>query len=59
MNTQLIGRFALVSPVRNQYLAQVLLFKLAHRIIVTDTAGMHLRDQAVQFSSHVRLLLFS
>src|ERR1035441_2746837 len=56
VHPQLFGRLALVSPVLDQHFAEVLSLELAHRFLVGNAAGVHLRYQAVQFSSHVHLL---
>src|SRR6202012_433370 len=37
--------------------AQILPFELPHRVLIADAAGVHLRHQAIQFSSHFHLLL--
>ena len=41
----------------DQHFAQILPLEFAYGILVADAAGMHLCHQAVQFSSHVHLLL--
>jgi hypothetical protein len=57
VHSQLFGRLALVTPVRCQHFAQILPFELSHRIIIANAAGVHLRNKAVQFSSHFNPLL--
>src|ERR1700721_926766 len=49
MDAQLFSRLALVSPVCHQDFAQILPFKIAHGIFVTNAVGVHLRYQDVQF----------
>ena len=40
----------------HQHFAQILPLEFAHGIFIANAAGMHLRHQAVQFSSHIHLL---
>lgn len=56
VHSQLFGRLALVATMRHQNFAQVLFFKLAHGLLVGNAAGVHLGNQAVEFSFHVHLL---
>jgi hypothetical protein len=56
VDAQFFRGLALVAPVRNQHFTQVLPFEFAHGILVADSAGMHLRHKAVQFSFHFDLL---
>src|SRR5258708_27974488 len=58
VDSQLLGRLALVTPVCGQYLAQILPLEFTHGIFVAYACGVHLCYQAVQVSSHVNLLLY-
>jgi hypothetical protein len=58
MDAKFLGGLTLIASVSYQHFAQILPLELANSIVIADAAGMHLRDQAIQFSSHVHPLLF-
>jgi hypothetical protein len=57
VHTEFLGSFALVSAIGYQDFAEVLTLELAHGFFIANAAGVHLRHQAVQFSSHASLWL--
>jgi hypothetical protein len=59
VHTQLLCRFALIAAMTRKNLEDVLLLKLAHRVGVSDTSGVHLEDEVVEFAFQSRGLPFS
>src|ERR1035437_10269509 len=57
VHAEFCGRLTLVAPVCHEHFTQILFLEFAYGLLVRNTAGVHLRHQAVQFSSHFNLFL--
>ena len=58
MHAEFLGGFALIAAVTRKNLENVLLLKLAHRVGVSNTSGVHLEDEVVEFAFQSRSLPF-
>ena len=59
VHAQLLGSFALISPVMRQHFDKKAPFELPHRLVVGNAAGVHLRHKVFQFTLHSCLFLSS
>ena len=59
VHAEFFCRFALVAAMTRKNLEDVLSLKLAHRVGITDTSGVHLEDEVVEFAFQSRGLPFS
>lgn len=58
MHAELLSGFALITAMTRKNLEDVLLLKLAHRVGVSNTSGVHLEDEVVEFAFQSRSLPF-
>jgi hypothetical protein len=58
VHAKLFSSLALITAVTRKNLEDVLLFKLAHRVGVGNTSGVHLEDEVVEFAFQSRSLPF-
>lgn len=58
MHAEFLSSFALIAAVTRKNLEDVLLLKLAHRVGVSNTSGVHLEDEVVEFAFQSRSLPF-
>jgi hypothetical protein len=58
VHAELFCRFTLIAAVARKNLENVLLLKLSHRVGVTDTSGVHLEDEVIEFAFQSRVFLF-
>ncbi len=58
MHAEFFCRFALIAAMTRKNLEDVLFLKLPHRVGVTDTSGVHLEDEVVEFAFQSRVFLF-
>jgi hypothetical protein len=59
MHAQLLSRFTLIAAVTRKNLEDVLSLKFAHSVGVSNTSGVHLEDEIVEFAFQSRGLPFS
>ena len=57
MHAELFCRFTLIAAVTRKNLENVLFLELAHRVGVTDSSGVHLEDEVVEFAFQSRVFL--
>ena len=58
MHAELFSCFALIAAMTRKYLEDVPLLKLTHRVGVSNTSGVHLEDEVVEFAFQSRRLPF-
>ena len=58
MHAEFLGGLALIAAVTRENLEDVLLLKLANRVGVGNTSGVHLEDEVVEFAFQSRSLPF-
>jgi hypothetical protein len=59
VHPEFLCRFTLIAAVTRKNLENVLLLKLTHRVGVSNTSGVHLEDEVVEFAFQSRGLPFS
>jgi hypothetical protein len=57
VHAELLRRFTLIAAVTRENLENVLLLKLTHRVGVSDTGGVHLEYEVVEFAFQSRVFL--
>jgi hypothetical protein len=57
VHAEFFRRFTLIAAVTRKNLENELFLKLAHRVGVTDTSGMHLEDEVVEFAFQSQVFL--
>ncbi len=59
MHAELFCCFTLIAAVTRKNLQNVLLLKLTHCVVISNTSGVHLEDEIVEFAFQSRGLPFS
>jgi hypothetical protein len=58
VHAEFLSRFTLIAAMTRKNLEDVLSLKLAHRVGVSNTSGVHLEDEVVEFAFQSRSLPF-
>jgi hypothetical protein len=58
VHPELFSGLALIAAVTRKHFEDVALLKLTHRVVVSDTSGVHLEDEVVEFAFQSRRLPF-
>lgn len=58
MHAELLRCFALIATMTRKHLEDVTFLKLTHRVGVSNTSGVHLEDEVVEFAFQSRRLPF-
>ena len=58
MHTEFFCSFALIAAMTRKHFKDVALFKLTHRVGISDTSGVHLEDEVVEFAFQSQMLPF-
>ncbi len=57
MHAEFFCRFTLIAAVTRKNLEDELFLKLAYRVGITDTSGVHLENEVVEFAFQSRVFL--